>query len=186
MMTSLLRRRFSVDDYARMREAGILTEDDRVELIGGEIYHMSPRGSLHIALVNRLNRLLLHLVGTDAIISVQNIIRLNDYSEPQPDIAVLRPDDQDYAAALPSAQDTFLVIEVADTSLAYDRDVKLPKYAESGIREVWIVDAQQSLIEQYTQPVHDQYMRTQKYLRGMAIQSVVLPQILFNTEQIFK
>lgn len=125
-------------------------------------------------------------MGTDAIISVQNTIRLDDYSEPQPDIAVLHPEDQDYAAALPSAQDTFLVIEVADTSLEYDRNVKLPRYAKSGIYEVWIVDAQQSLIEQHTQPIQGQYVHTQKYLRGMMIQSAALPQIMFNTDQIFK
>lgn len=185
MSTPTLRRQFSVDDYARMREAGILTEDDRVELIDGEIYCMSPLGSLHVALVNRLNRLLLPLVGMDAIISVQNAVRLDDYSEPQPDIAVLHPEDHDYAAALPSAQDIFLVIEVADTSLDYDRDVKLPRYAESGIGEVWIVDAQQHIIEQYTQPLQGQYMRIQKYPRGTVIQSVMMSRITINTAQIF-
>src|SRR5918911_3522979 len=90
MVTSTLRRQFTVDDYARMRETGILNEDDRVELLDGEIYIMSPLGPLHIALVNRLNKLRMKYVGDDALLSVQNSVRLDDYSEPQPDIAVLR------------------------------------------------------------------------------------------------
>src|SRR4026209_134436 len=136
MIAQTLRRQFTVHDYARMREAGILTEDDRVELLDGEIFLMSPLGPLHIAIVNRLNKLLMRQVGDDAILSIQNAVQLNDYSEPQPDVALLHPRDDYYNQALARPDDILLLIEVADTSLGYDRELKLPRYAASNIAEV--------------------------------------------------
>ncbi|HEY7911893.1 MAG TPA: Uma2 family endonuclease, partial [Blastocatellia bacterium] len=108
---------FTVDEYHRMSEAGILTEADRVELIEGEIIKMSPIGKQHAACVKRLNAILSRKVGDAAIISVQDPIRLDDYSEPEPDVALLRPRDDFYSGELPGAEDVFLIIEVADTSV---------------------------------------------------------------------
>jgi hypothetical protein len=122
------RRRFTVHEYHRMAEAEILHEDDRVELI--EIAAIRSR---HFTCVNGLNRFLVRSVGDDAMVSVQNPVRLDEYGEPQPDLAVIRP--RDYRGSLPTLEDVMLLIEVSDTTLAYDRDVKLPMYARKEIRE---------------------------------------------------
>ncbi len=186
MATPTLRRQFTVRDYARMRETGILTEDDRVELLDGEIYLMSPLGPLHIAIVNRLNKLLMRQVGDDAILSIQNSVQLNDYSEPQPDVALLSPRDDYYDQALARPDDILLLIEVADTSLGYDRDQKLPRYAASNVAEVWIIDVDQHIVEQYSQPMQGQYTQLNKVLFGNMIQSKTMPHIAFTTEQLFQ
>src|SRR5262249_37658064 len=122
MTIQIARRQFSVADYARMRETGILAEDDRVELLDGEVREMSPIGPLHAAIVKRLNTLLSRALDDSVILSVQDPIQLNDYSEPQPDLAILQHRDDFYAAAHPIAEDVLVVIEVADTSVEYDRE----------------------------------------------------------------
>jgi Uma2 family endonuclease len=132
------RRRFTVHDYHRMGEAGILHEDDRVELIEGEIVEMAAIGTRHFSCVNGLTRLLVRGVGDEAIVSVQNPVRLDEHNEPQPDLTVLRV--RDYRESLPVPEDVLLLIEVSDTTLRYDRGVKLPLYARAGIREVCILD----------------------------------------------
>jgi len=113
MAVQILRWQFTVADFARMVEAGILAEDDRVELIDGEVRAMSPIGPRHVAIVNRLNALLSRQVANRAIVSVQNPIQLTDYTEPRPAIAVLRPREDFYAQALPLPEDVLLVVEVA-------------------------------------------------------------------------
>jgi Uma2 family endonuclease len=152
------RHKLTVDDYHRMAEAGILGEDDRVELIDGEIIDMAPIGQDHAATVNKLNRALVMAFGDRAIVSVQNPVRLNRFNEPQPDFAVFRPRDDFYAAGeRPTAAETLLVIEVADSSLRYDRTVKLPLYARSGIVEVWIVDLRHRRVDVHCSPAGDGY-----------------------------
>jgi Uma2 family endonuclease len=179
------RRAFSVSEYARMRETGILGEDDRVELLDGEIYQMSPLGPLQIALVNRLNRLLVQQIGNDAIVSVQGAIQLDDYSEPQPDIAVLHPRDDFYAHALARPEEILFLVEVADSSLAYDREQKLPRYAQASISEVWIIDVNQRVVEHYTHPLQGQYTHIVKILYRGSVQSSVVQQVSVTTDQIF-
>ena len=181
----LTRHQFSVSDYTRMRETGILTEDDRVELLDGEIFVMAPIGPLHVGLVNKLNQLLSRLVGDAGIISIQNPIRLNEQSEPQPDVAILSPRDDFYTGALATPDDVLLVIEIADTSLAYDRDEKLPRYARANISEVWILDVNKHVIEQYTAPVQDEYTQLHKVMRGNQITATTLPQVSFTTNRLF-
>ena len=133
--------RLSVDDYERMGQANILGEDDRVELIDGEIIDMPPIGSPHGGAVKRIaNRLARAFGETEAILAVQAPLRLSDFSEPQPDIALLRPRDDFYAKSHPRPEDVLLIIEVAETSLRYDRDKKLPLYARADIPECWLVD----------------------------------------------
>jgi Uma2 family endonuclease len=134
------RYRFSVEEYLRMAEAGILTEDDHVELIDGEIIDMPPIGIPHAGSVNRIGNRLKEQVGSGAILSIQNPIRIGDFSLPQPDIALLRPRDDFYASAYPTPGDILLLVEVADSSARYDREKKLPLYAAAGIGESWIVD----------------------------------------------
>jgi len=137
----MTRHRLTVNDYHQMAETGILGPDDRVELIAGEVLDMSPIGSLHAAVVRAVARWLADSVGPMAIVAVQDPIHLDDSSEPQPDIALLRPRPDYYAAAHPGAADTLLIVEVAESSLAYDLGVKVPLYACHGIPEVWVIDA---------------------------------------------
>lgn len=132
--------RFSVEDYHRMGEAGILGPELRTELIDGEVVEMPPIGHPHAGTVKLLSNLLKEQVGAAAIVSVQDPVWLNDHTEPLPDIALLRPRPDYYRNGHPAPGDVLLIIEVADSSLAYDRDVKLPRYARAEIPEVWIVD----------------------------------------------
>ncbi len=145
-------RRFTRKEYHRMGEAGILGEDERVELIDGRIVHMSPIGSQHAACVSLLNRVL-RPVEAAAIVRVEDPIILNDDTEPQPDIAVVRFKANLYADAHPHPEDVLLLIEVAETSLEEDRDIKLPRYAASSIPEVWIVNLIANMIEVYCEPL---------------------------------
>ncbi len=150
-------RRFTVEEYHRMAEVGILGVDDRVELLDGEIVQMSPIGSRHAASVARLTRKLGDAARDRAIVWVQNPIRLTERSEPQPDVCLLQPRTDFYAEAHPSPGDVLLVVEVADTSVAFDRDVKLPLYARSGVPEVWIVDLAARRIHVHRDPLEDGY-----------------------------
>jgi Uma2 family endonuclease len=156
MPTQLLKRLFTVAEYHRMAEAGILGEDDRVELLEGEIVAMTPIGSRHAACVARLTALLSR-VQERGIVWVQNPIRLGEHSEPQPDLAVLKPRADFYAQAHPEPEDVLLVVEVAETSADYDREVKLPLHARAGIPEVWLVDLTEERIEAYLQPAPNGY-----------------------------
>ena len=153
------RRPFTVGEYYRMAEADILTEEDRVELIAGQIVAMSPIGSRHAACVDRLNGLLHRQPGTAFIVRVQSPIALDAYSEPEPDLVLLRPRADFYAEAHPSAVDVLLAVEVADTSIDYDREVKLPLYAQAGLPEVWLIDLQESRIEVYARPQGGAYQQ---------------------------
>lgn len=149
------RHRLTVADYERMAEAGILRRDDRVELIDGEIIDMSPIGVLHAALVNVLARYLNRHLGTTILVSCQNPLRLDDENEPEPDLAILRPRSDSYSTAHPGAGDTLAVIEVADTSLAYDLDVKVPLYARHGVPEVWVIEAASRRTHVFRTPAED-------------------------------
>ena len=178
----LMRRRFTVHDYHRMGEAGILHEDDRVELIEGEIVEMAAIGTRYFSCVNRLTRLLVRAVDDDAIVSVQNPVRLSENTEPQPDLAVLRP--RDYLESLPGSEDVHFLIEVSDTTLAYDRNLKLPLYARAGVPEIWIVDLASETLERHTEPSSDGYRRVEKAKREGAIASVALPALSVEVDAV--
>jgi len=145
------RRRFTGDEIERMAQIGILHEDDRVELIAGELREMSPIGDRHVACVVQLTDLCQAAYGAQARISVQNPVRLDAYDEPQPDLTLIRR-TATYPAGKPLVQDLLLIIEVADTSLAYDRGEKLPLYAGAGLPEVWLVDLTHDVIYVYRKP----------------------------------
>lgn len=178
MATELARLRFSVADYHRMAETGILHEDDRLELIGGEIVQMNPVGRHHAACVKRLNRLVGRRLGDDAVLGVQDPLRLGDDTEPEPDLTVLRPREDFYEEATPTATDVLLLIEVCDSSLAYDHAVKLPRYAQAGVAEVWLVDLDGQVIELYTKPTEAGFLDVRTFSRGMAVASLVVPHLV--------
>jgi Uma2 family endonuclease len=177
MVAPPVRRPFTVAEYDRLIAAGILQEDERVELIDGEIVEMAPISIRHAARVNVLSALFLRRVGDRAIVSVQNPIRLGERSEPQPDVTLLRRRADHYASALPTAADILLLIEVADSSLEYDRTVKLPLYAQAGIPEVWIVSLTGNHIEVYTQPEQGAYTHAQRAAHGETLTATTLPDL---------
>lgn len=174
-MTTLLptvplikRHSFTTDEYEAMIHAGVLTKDHRVELINGEIVEMSPIGPLHASIVSRLIRLFTQRVGDRAIVNVQNPIRADEQSEPQPDVVLVKYRDDFYRDAHPTPADTLLVIEVADSTLDADRRIKIPLYAQSGVPEVWIVNVLDECIEIYRQPARGDYQE-KRTLRGDAV-----------------
>jgi Uma2 family endonuclease len=183
-MAEIVRRHFTVHDYHRMAEAGILHEDDRVELIEGEIVEMAPIGSRHHACVMRLDELLRRSEGQGYIVSVQGPIRLDEDAEPQPDLALLRRRKNFYAAGHPTPEDVLLVMEVSDTSRSYDRNVKLPLYARAGIPEVWIVDLVEDVIERHTDPAQEGYRRLERARRGETLQSEALPALVLPVDAV--
>ena len=157
----------TVDDYYRMAEVGLLGPEDRVELIEGEIIDMTPIGSAHAGCVDRLNNVLSPSLHGRAIVRVQGPVRLGRRSEPQPDLAVLCYRDDFYATAHPGPADVLLIIEVADTTARYDRDVKVPLYARQGIGEVWLVDLEAGRVEVYREPEQGAYRRVERLREGM-------------------
>jgi Uma2 family endonuclease len=178
------RRLLTVDDYHRMGEAGILTDDDRVELIEGELVAMAPIGSEHAAACNALTRLLVLAVGDRGIVAVANPVRLNQYNEPQPDFAVLKRRD-DYRTSLPRPEDTMLAVEVSNTSLGYDRTVKRALYARSGIPEVWIVDLGKQEVEVCRAPSRDGYAAVTPAGRADTLTIEALPGVVIPVGEIF-
>jgi Uma2 family endonuclease len=132
--------RFSVEQYYRMAEVGLLAPDARTELIEGEICDMPPIGCRHSATVSWLHQQLVKAVGDRAMVFEQSPLRLSSHSEPQPDLMLLKPRRDHYSEAHPTARDTLLVIEVCDSTWLYDREIKMPLYAAYGVRDAWLVD----------------------------------------------
>jgi Uma2 family endonuclease len=179
------RRRFTRAEYARMAEAGVFRECERVELIEGEIVQLSPRGRHHRAFVNNLTRLLARRLPEHALVSVQNPLPLDDDTEPQPDLAVLRVRAVSFKNLEASAPDALLVIEVAETSLAYDRAIKGRLYARAGVPEYWVVDCAAETVEVHRDPMAEGY-RDVRLVRGSAEVSLrALPDVVLRTADIF-
>jgi Uma2 family endonuclease len=168
-----------------MAESGILTEDDRVELIRGEIIDMSPIGTKHAACVRRLSNKLGQRLGNRIILSVQNPVVLDNNSEPQPDVALLKPRDDFYATAHPQPQDIFLLIEVSDSTVVYDREEKIPLYAEANIIEIWLVDINEQVVEVYQQPTAAGYQLMQKFASGQSLSIKAFPNVNITVNEIF-
>jgi len=174
----LTRHKLNVDDYYRMAEAGILGEDDRVELIDGELIDMAPIGQDHVATVNALARALILACSELAIVSPQNPVRLDRLNEPQPGFAVFRPRADFYRTGDRTGPgDVLLVIEVADSSVQFDRTVKLPMYARAGIAEVWIIDLKRLVLDVYRQPTSDGYRETATHQPGDTVALALVPDI---------
>ncbi|MFQ5650806.1 MAG: Uma2 family endonuclease [bacterium] len=177
MPVAIARRLFTVEEYHEMAHSGILTGEDRVELLAGEIVEMSPIGSRHAACVNGLNLMFYASLQGRALVSVQNPVRLSRHSEPQPDLALLKPRDDFYATAHPGPKDVFLVIEVAETSAELDRQTKVPLYAEAGIPEVWIFDLQAREVEVYRKPFERTYSVIEKYTPRQRLSPQAFPKV---------
>lgn len=173
-------RRFTITDCERMAAAGILTEDERVELVAGEIIELSPIGGRHVACVIALTELLGELVGREVSLSVQNPVRCGADSAPQPDVTLLTR--RSYGHALPTPADVLLVIEGADSSRDYDRAVKLPLYATAGIAEAWLVDVVSGTGERHTEPRMGRYSQIAIAGRGETLASTVLPAIVLPVD----
>lgn len=179
------RHRLSVEEYRRMGEHGIIAPDARVELIDGEIIEMVPIGPAHAGIVDHLTRLLVRAVEDDAIVRVQNPMELSNRSQPQPDLQLLIPRDDYYKRAQPRPKDVLLSIEVADSSLAYDRDVKLSLYARHGIVECWLVDVTGMRITRCHGAGRDGYARQEPVADLHAVAPLALPDARMDLYTLF-
>jgi len=179
MAVTLRRRRFTVDEYHRMGEAGIFHEDDRVELIEGEIVEMTPIARHHASVVARINQFFSIRLGRGTVVWPQNPLLLAALiSEPQPDLILLAPRPDFYARALPQPADVQLVIEVADSSLAYDRRTKIPLYARAGIAETWLVNVEANRVELYRRPDAAGYVEVRSPTRDERFSPLAFPDLL--------
>lgn len=184
MSLNIQRRLFTVEEYDRFIEVGVLTEDDPVELINGEVVNMSPISSLHAGCVARLTSLLSFRLGQQAVIWTQNPVHIDRYSEPEPDVAVLKFRNDFYSKSLPRPADVLLLIEVADTSLAYDQQVKVPLYAKAEIQDVWVVDVENRLIYVYRSPAGGEYQETLTHKPGDVLVPVAFPALALRVDEI--
>lgn len=179
-----IRHRFTAEEYRKMGEVGILHEDDRVELIGGEIVEMAAIGTRHLACVVALNHLLVASSASRYFVSVQNPISLSSGDEPQPDLSLLKTRPRPDAEAPPGPENILLLVEVSDTTLAYDRNVKLPLYARAGILEAWIVDLRGGAVEVHAAPERGRFTRLRKHLRGDELRSETVPDLALPVAEI--
>ena len=178
--------RFTVDEYHRMGEAGIFHEDDRVELIRGQVVQMSPIGHRHAGCVTYLTHALLSLLGQKALVRVQNPVTVDRFGELQPDLAVVRPDPTFYRRAHPVPDDVLLMIEVADTSVEYDRNEKLPLYAETGLQEVWLVNLPANTVEVHREPKDGRYTDVRTARRGDTVSPSAFPGVTLEAGEILE
>src|SRR5438034_6339599 len=176
MATEISKRLFTVHDYHRMVDAGILREGDRVELIRGEVIRMSPINPPHNGTIHRANQSLGRIVGDRAIVGVQGSIRLDEYDEPQPDLYLLRPKADFYASGHAGPADIFLIIEVADSSLEYDQDIKMHLYAETRVPEYWVSDIRDERIIAYSDIQGNTYRTIREFQRGDTLKPQLLPE----------
>jgi Uma2 family endonuclease len=174
--------RFSVDDYYRMAELGIFPPDARVELIKGAILTMSPVGGKRVTCVSSLMRRIDRQLDDTAIVNVQAPVHLDDDSQPEPDVAVVRV--RAYGREVPRPADVFLLVEVSDTTLAFDRDTKIPLYAASGIPEVWLVDLNAETVTRYTKPNAGAYDLQERFRRGDTLTIGALPSVTVAVDDV--
>ena len=187
-MVGATKRRFNVDEYYKMAEAGVLDKYDRVELVGGEIIEMAPIGSYHNGSVNALNRVFARSVPEDIIVQVQGPLRVDDTTVFQPDLAILRPKKDDYFETIPAPDDVLLVIEVSDSTEAYDRNVKIPKYAQAGVPEVWHVNLPNGFIDRFVDPdpATGNYRSVMRHSRGQRVVPMHLSEVAVEVSDILR
>ena len=183
-LATLTHRKFSVDEYHNFIDQGVFRPDERIELWEGEFIEMSPIGMRHSSCVNLIIEIVRDLLGKTVVISPQNPIVLDDYSEPQPDIALLKRREDFYRKSGATANDVLLVIEVADTTVRYDRDVKFPSYAKNGIEEAWLIDLENNRVEIHSEPTEEGYSLVKILNRGQNAQSTVLKDLQIEIDEI--
>ncbi len=179
------RHAVSTTEYLRMGEVGVFAADARLELIEGEIVEMPPIGSRHAGGVNILNGLFVRLVGTRAIVAVQNPLILGDRSVPQPDLVLLKPRADSYASAHPTPADVLLVVEIADTTLAFDLGTKIPLYARHGVPEAWVVDLGERVIRAFRDPSTNGYRTSFTVSVGGNVSPSALPDVSIAVALLF-
>jgi len=181
----IARRLFTVDEYHRMGEAGILGEDERVELIDGEIVEMAPIGTRHIGCVINATRLFITRLGDRAVISPQNPVVILPRSEPQPDLVLLRPGAVSYSHKRPASEDVLLAVEVADTTVRFDRLVKARLYARAAIPEFWLCLVADGAIEVYREPRPEGYASMTRYGGDQPVSPLAFPDVSFVVSDFF-
>jgi Uma2 family endonuclease len=179
------RRLFTVEEYHRMAEAGIIGADERVELIEGEIVQMAPIGPRHVGCVINVNQLFITRLGGRAIVSPQNPVVIPPRSEPQPDLVLLRPRAISYSQELPASRDVLLAVEVADTTVRFDRLVKARLYARAGIAEFWLCLAADGVVEVYRGPSADGYVDVTQHGPGQVVSPLAFPDVSFAVTDFF-
>ncbi len=183
-MAAVQPHRFTVEDYQRMGDVGILGQGERVELIDGQIVRMTPIGVPHAGTVKALLGMFASVVGDRAVLSIQDPVILDDFSEPQPDVVLLKPPRETYRGRHPRPTDVLLLVEVADTSGPYDRGVKLSLYAQAGVHEYWIVDLERQRIEVYRSPEGDAYASVQELRPGSRVSPTAFADVDLSVSEI--
>ena len=184
-MVELKRRRFTIEEYHRMDEVGIFHENERLELIEGEIFEMSPIGRLHASTVDRITHVFFRRLADRVGIRIGGPVMLTELvSEPQPDVTLLvaRPDF--YASGHPAASDIILVVEVMDSSVAFDHRVKLPLYARAGVAEVWLVNVNTRRIEGYRRPEQAGYVESRVFQEDDLLSIQAFPDVTFTVREL--
>jgi len=184
MSIQLLRRKFTVEQYHKMGESGILNEDDRVELIRGEIVEMASIARRHAACVGRLTELFIVRLAQMVIVWPQNPVELDENSEPQPDVTLLRRRADFYESGHPQPEDIILLVEVADTTVESDRNVKIPLYDENGIVETLLVNINEQCVEVYRSPSPTGYQNVQRFQRGQSLSILAFPDITITVDEV--
>jgi Uma2 family endonuclease len=184
MHTASGKKLLTTAEYMALVDQGVLHERDRVELIEGEVVEMSPIGPPHYGRVNRLNRLLIRLLGDRAVVAVQGDVRLSDITQPQPDFAILRFRDDFYSHAHAGPRDIFCLIEVADSSLSFDRRRKAPLYAKYGVAEYWIVDLVHDLLLVHREPGAEGYGSVVTLRRGDRVTLAAFPDLPIEVDEL--
>ena len=177
-------RRFTVDEFYRMPDAGVLGSKDRVELIEGEIVEMSPIGDRHLLCVNEANELFVLAFAGKARVSIQNAVRLNIRNVPQPDLVLYKPRSDHRQTTRPKAENCFLVLEVSDSSLRYDTKIKVPIYAKTGVPEVWIEDLKNDVLLVYRDPSNKGYATQQTFSPDQSVSLLAFPNISFSVREL--
>jgi Uma2 family endonuclease len=184
MEAEVTKKLFTVQEYHRMARAGILREDDRLELIEGEIIEMSPIGHRHFVCVNRMNIIFSRVFGDKAFLSIQGPLCINEWTELQPDVVLFKPRPDFYAAKIPDPSDVLLVVEVSDTTLATDQKIKLPRYAAASIAEYWIADLRHDVLHVYRDVRHQKYTTALMLRPGESVALLSTPDVQFRVDEL--
>jgi len=179
-----VRRRFTADEFEHLAEVGILPEDDRLELLDGEIVEMTPISTDHAGCVNALTAIFSRRLGNRIVAAVQNPVRLDDFNEPQPDFCLLRPRDDFYRTVHPGGPDVLLLVEVAHTSQKYDRDIKTPLYGRYRVQETWVVDVARGVVDVYREPTPEGYRRHRQLTPGEQLAPEAFPELSLDVREI--
>jgi Uma2 family endonuclease len=184
MAIALTRKRFTAEEYQRMGRAGILAKPDRVELINGEIVAMTPIGPRHDACVITATRAFVRAAGDDALVLPQGSVRLDLYHEPQPDLVLLRPRPDSYTKEHAGPEDILLIVEIAGSSLDYDREVKTTIYAAARIPEYWLADLATNVVSRYSAPEGSVFSKVEQFTRGLSIAPALLPSCVIAVDDL--